>query len=182
MITTGYVATMAAYNAEMNCRLYDAASRLTDAARREPRGAFWGSIHGTLNHLLWGDRAWMARFDGWERPPLPLRESAGLIADFGALRVARVAADARLQDWAGRVTDAWLADDQTWFSGAARREIRRPRASAGRPSVQSPDPPSRSGPCDADRGGGADRRYRSQFWFSSGLSNSADPTLLSPAA
>ena len=38
MITAGYVATMAAYNAEMNRRLYDATSRLTDAARREPRG------------------------------------------------------------------------------------------------------------------------------------------------
>ena len=69
----------------------------------------------------------MARFDGWERPPLPLRESAGLIADFDALRAARVAADAG-SDWAGRVTDAWLADDQTWFSGAAVREMRRPRA------------------------------------------------------
>ena len=128
MITAGYVVTMAAYNAEMNRRVYDAASRLTEAARREQRGAFWGSIHGTLNHLLWGDRAWMARFDGWERPPLPLRESAGLIADFDALRAARVAADTRLQDWAGRVTDAWLAEDQSWLSGAAGREMRRPRA------------------------------------------------------
>ena len=39
----------------------------------QQRGVFWGSIHGTLNHLLWGDRDWMARFDGWERPPLPLQ-------------------------------------------------------------------------------------------------------------
>lgn len=128
MITSGFVVTMAAYNAEMNRRLYGAASRLTDAARRQERGAFWGSIHGTLNHLLWGDRVWMARFDDWERPPLPLRESAGLIDDFDALRAAREADDARLQNWAGRVTDAWLAQDQTWFSGASQREMRRPRA------------------------------------------------------
>lgn len=128
MITSGFVVTMAAYNAEMNRRLYGAASRLTDAARRQERGAFWGSIHGTLNHLLWGDRVWMARFDDWERPPLPLRESAGLIDDFDALRAAREGDDARLQNWAGRVTDAWLAEDQTWFSGASQREMRRPRA------------------------------------------------------
>ncbi len=128
MITPSYVVTMAGYNAEMNRRLYDAASRLTDAARREQRGAFWGSIHGTLNHLLWGDRAWMARFDGWERPPLALRESAGLIDDFDALHAARVADDARLREWAGRVTDGWLAGELTWFSGAAGGEVRRPRA------------------------------------------------------
>ena len=53
MITPAYVRTMAAYNAEMNRRLYGAAARLSDAERRQPRGAFWGSIHGTLNHLLW---------------------------------------------------------------------------------------------------------------------------------
>lgn len=52
MITPAYVRTMAAYNAEMNRRLYGAAARLSDAERRQPRGAFWGSIHGTLNLSL----------------------------------------------------------------------------------------------------------------------------------
>ena len=59
MITPDYVRTMAAYNAEMNRRLYDAAGRLSDAERKQTRGAFWSSIHGTLNHLLWGDRIWI---------------------------------------------------------------------------------------------------------------------------
>ena len=53
MITPAYVGTMAAYNAEMNRRLYGAAGRLSDAERRASRGAFWGSIHGTLTHILW---------------------------------------------------------------------------------------------------------------------------------
>jgi len=65
MITATYIRTMAAYNAEMNRRLYCAAARLSDAERRQPRGAFWGSIHGTLTHILWGDQQWMSRFDGW---------------------------------------------------------------------------------------------------------------------
>jgi hypothetical protein len=56
MITLGYIRTMAEYNAEMNRRLYSAAARLSDSERRLPRGAFWGSIHGTLNHILWGDQ------------------------------------------------------------------------------------------------------------------------------
>jgi uncharacterized damage-inducible protein DinB len=42
MITPSYVRTMAAYNSEMNRRLYAAASRLSDEERRRDRGAFWG--------------------------------------------------------------------------------------------------------------------------------------------
>ena len=76
MITPAYIRTMAEYNAEMNRRLYGAAARLSDAERREPHGAFWGSIHGTLTHILWGDRQWMSRFDGWERPTTPIKQSA----------------------------------------------------------------------------------------------------------
>ena len=82
MITPAYVRTMAAYNAEMNRRLYTAAARLSDTERRQPRGAFWGSIHGTLNHLLWGDRQWMSRFDNWPKPDVAIKQSAGLIEDF----------------------------------------------------------------------------------------------------
>ena len=65
MITPAYVRTMAAYNSEMNRRLYGPAARLSDEARKADRGAFWGSIHKTLTHILWGDNSWMSRFDGW---------------------------------------------------------------------------------------------------------------------
>ena len=68
LINPAYVRTMAAYNAEMNRRIYGAAERLGDDVRRQDRGAFWASIHGTLCHLLWGDQMWMARFDGWPKP------------------------------------------------------------------------------------------------------------------
>jgi len=52
MINPDYIRTMAEYNAEMNRRLYGAAARLSDPEQRLPRGAFWGSIHGTLTHIL----------------------------------------------------------------------------------------------------------------------------------
>ena len=68
LVNAAFVRTMAAYNAEMNRRLYAAAGRLPDAERRKDRGAFWGSLHGTLSHLVWGDQMWMARFDGWPKP------------------------------------------------------------------------------------------------------------------
>ena len=124
MITAGYARTMAAYNAEMNRRLYAAAGRLDDAERRADRGAFWGSIHGTLNHFLWGDQQWMSRFDNWPKPEVAIKGSAGLIDDFAALRAARERADADISRWAAKVDDAWMAEDLVWFSGAAGREMR----------------------------------------------------------
>jgi uncharacterized damage-inducible protein DinB len=118
---------MAAYNAEMNRRLYAAAARLSDAERRAPHGAFWGSIEGTLNHILWGDRMWMSRFEGWPKPALPIKESAGLYDDFAALSAARVEADEAISLWAETLDDDFLAQDLIWWSGAANREIRAPR-------------------------------------------------------
>ena len=126
MITTAYIRTMAAYNAEMNRRLYGAAGWLSDDERREPHGAFWGSIHGTLTHILWGDRQWMSRFDGWERPATPIKQSAGMIEDFSVLSAEREKADKDISRWANKVDDSWLAEDLTWFSGAANREVRAP--------------------------------------------------------
>src|SRR5258707_8560109 len=128
MVNPAFVRTMAAYNAEMNRRLYEASAHIPDATRRESRGAFWGSLHGTLCHLVWGDRMWMARFDGWEKPAVIQKESATLIEDFDELRHQRVADDAKISDWAGRVTDEWLAQDQTWFSSSVQKELSQQRS------------------------------------------------------
>jgi uncharacterized damage-inducible protein DinB len=56
--------TLAAYNRWMNERLYACCAGLSDAERKQDRGAFFRSIHGTLNHLLLGDRLWLGRFTG----------------------------------------------------------------------------------------------------------------------
>ena len=127
MITPAYVRTMAAYNAEMNRRLYSAATRLSEDERRLPRGAFWGSIHGTLCHILWGDRQWMSRFDNWPKPATLIKESAGMIGDFAELTRERERADGEITLWAHNVDDTWLDQDLTWFSGAANREVAAPR-------------------------------------------------------
>lgn len=128
MIDLGYLRAMAAYNSEMNRRLYAAAGRLSDEVRRAEGGAFWGSIHGTLCHLLWADRMWMSRFDGWERPAASLAESATFMPDFAKLREARVAADSGIEAWVARLEPAWLQGSLTWFSGAAQREMSSGRA------------------------------------------------------
>jgi uncharacterized damage-inducible protein DinB len=119
---------MAAYNAEMNRRLYAAAARLSDAERRVPRGAFWGSIHGTLTHILWGDRQWMSRFDNWPKPATPIKQSAQMIENFSELAATRSEADADIIGWAHQVDDTWLGEDMAWFSGAAGREMHAPKS------------------------------------------------------
>ena len=124
----GFVRMMAGYNAEMNRRLYAAAGRLSEAERRRERGAFWGSIHGTLAHLLWADRQWMGRLDGWERPGQSLAESGSDPRPFEDLLADRAEADARIEAWAAGVSPEWLGGELTWFSGAAGREMRKPVA------------------------------------------------------
>src|SRR5262245_54770635 len=126
-VNAGYVQMMARYNAEMNRRLFAAAQRLSDEDRRRQRGAFWGSIHGTLCHLLWGDQMWMSRFDGWTKPAVIQKDSATLVSDFGELRRLRIDADQRISAWAGRVTGDWLAEDQVWFSSSASAEMKMQR-------------------------------------------------------
>lgn len=57
-----HIALMANYNQWMNRKLYDAANTLTDAELTQDRHAFFGSILGTLNHLVLGDTVWLKRF------------------------------------------------------------------------------------------------------------------------
>ena len=77
----------AGYNAWCNERLYAAAAKLTDADYRANRGAFFKSLHGTLNHLLVGDRIWMQQYAGAGDVPKSL--DAILYDDFDSLRAAR---------------------------------------------------------------------------------------------
>lgn len=85
---------LAGYNRWCNDRLYEATAALADADYRADRGAFFGSVHGTLNHLLVADRIWMRRFTG--RGDAPARLNAILFEDLASLRGARRAEDERI--------------------------------------------------------------------------------------
>jgi uncharacterized damage-inducible protein DinB len=129
MITPAYVRTMAEYNRWQNQNLYAAADTLTDAQRKEQRGAFFGSIHGTLCHLLWGDQIWMSRFAGTPRPKAAgIPESPTMIDNWDELKRERAAFDDTIVGWAGRLEPQWLEGDLTWYSGASKRDVTRPKA------------------------------------------------------
>src|SRR2546422_1213467 len=84
--------TMARYNRWMNERVYERCEKLPDAERKTDRGAFFRSIHGTLNHLLLGDRLWLSRFLSREFRVSTLADE--LYADFAELRRERAKTDA----------------------------------------------------------------------------------------
>jgi uncharacterized damage-inducible protein DinB len=114
MFTGTYPQLMAAYNRWMNEKTYAACAALPDEERRRDRGAFFKSIHGTLNHLLWGDGAWMGRFTGKSYPSAAPGQD--IYADFAQLQEARVVMDAEILAWAETLTPAWLAEPMTWTS------------------------------------------------------------------
>ncbi|MZQ88006.1 damage-inducible protein DinB [Frigidibacter albus] len=119
---------MARYNAWQNDNLYAAAALLEDEGRRAPRGAFFGSIHATLNHLLWADRMWLSRFGRGEAPGGGIAGSVALVAEWQALCAARRDMDAVIVDWADALAPEDLAGDLAWYSGASGREMTRPKA------------------------------------------------------
>lgn len=85
---------LSAYNRWANARLYEAAAGLPDTDYRADRGAFFKSVHGTLNHLLVTDRIWMRRFTG--AGEVPDRLDAILFEGLVDLRNARIEEDERI--------------------------------------------------------------------------------------
>lgn len=110
---------MAGYNRWMNDKIYAAAARLPHEAVAEDRGAFFGSILGTLNHLLVADLIWLHRFASYHPTRFetldPIRNMAPPTAidqqlhdRLAPLQLQRSELDARIEDWAGCLTDADL--------------------------------------------------------------------------
>ena len=94
-MSAAYFELLARYNRRVNERLFAACTELSDEERKLDRGAFFRSIHGTLNHVLVGDQIWLARFEGQTVPSTRL--DAILYDDFEELRRARSLEDERIE-------------------------------------------------------------------------------------
>lgn len=119
---TPQIATlMAEYNRWMNERLYEAAARLDGETLAADRGAFFGSILGTLNHIAVGDTIWLHRFARHEasfsslsalsRFPQPSSLSQSLAPDLEGLRGYRRELDALIERWASQLRPEHLSAD-----------------------------------------------------------------------
>jgi len=114
----------AGYNAWANHRLHAACAQLDEADYKAERGAFFGSIHGTLNHLLVTDRMWRARLRGETLPPHGL--DAVIFHDLTTLREARVHEDTALSAYVAGLTDDQVAGEFRWTRMADGTEVVQP--------------------------------------------------------
>ena len=112
MISVEHARVMARYNQWQNGSLYAAAATISDAERRKQRGAFFGSIHGTLSHLLWGDRMWLSRFVGNEIREGTGKDSPTLFNDWIDLTSKRIACDQAIVGFAAKLDPSWLYGDR----------------------------------------------------------------------
>jgi uncharacterized damage-inducible protein DinB len=111
---------LARYNTWMNDKLYAACATLSDEERKRDRGAFFKSIHGTLNHILLADLIWLGRFEG--RPFAFRSLDQELHAGFDELYAERMAVDARIERWAAGLTDAELEAKLEFTSAITKRK------------------------------------------------------------
>lgn len=101
-----YFQLMAQYNYWMNGKIYAICDGIPDSERKRDQGAYFSSIHGTLNHILFGDLAWMGRFT---ETPTKYRIGEEIYSDYEELRKRRVDMDRIIIDWTQDLTEEWLA-------------------------------------------------------------------------
>lgn len=128
MISTAYCHLMARYNRWQNRSLMAAADTLSDDERKRDRGAFFGSIAATFNHVLWDDLLWMERFAGNERPEGGIATSLAEPADWPSFKTLRGQRDAALIGWADTLDDSDLPGPVSWFPGGSDVRMEKPRA------------------------------------------------------
>lgn len=114
----------AKYNLEFNGKLFHQLSELADAERKKDMGAFFASIHGTLNHILLADRIWLERF-AVAFPAMSSLNGAALVhdfksldqelfADFGELHAERRHTDRVISNWAEELSDDRLRETMSY--------------------------------------------------------------------
>ncbi|MEM7683786.1 MAG: DinB family protein [Pseudomonadota bacterium] len=105
---------MADYNSWANCRVFDAVYGLADEVFRRDLGAFFHSLHGTLNHIYVADLVWMSRFRGLPNPPWKLSHIAH--DEPGELRRRREALDRDIIGYTGALTEKQLAAEFSYIT------------------------------------------------------------------
>lgn len=128
MTPSAHYRMFARYNEWANGRLYDAAGRLSVEQYRADRGAFFKSVHGTLNHLLVTDRIWMQRFTG--EGEAPDRLDAVLFETFDELRAARVSEDNRILRYVEGLDEARISGTIRYRRVSSREEFEQELAPA----------------------------------------------------
>lgn len=123
MLTREYCITMARYNAWQNRGLRKILQEMSPSDLTKDRGAFFGSIFATVNHILWADAVWIARFEGKPAPEVSIEDSTSFQPTAAAWSGERFRMDGHIQLWAEKVTSLDLMSNLTWYSGTLEAEV-----------------------------------------------------------
>lgn len=126
MISTEYCQMMARYNMWQNKQLVEILDPMEFADLTKDRGAFFKSIFGTMNHILWGDGMWLSRLGHYAPPDVAGAESASFKKTYEDWKQARSATDETLISWASSLTSEDLAREMTWESKLSDMSLTRP--------------------------------------------------------
>lgn len=124
MISTQYCQTMAEYNHWMNQKLYKICDTLAESELQQDRGLFFNSIYGTLNHLMFGDIAWLCRLQG--QADLVPDIGVELYSSYNEMREARSSLDAQLIAYAAQLHETELNKTLTFVSKGSGQTLHRP--------------------------------------------------------
>ena len=120
MIEAAFACTMARYDRWQNRSLIASADTLSDEERWQDRGAFFGSIAQTLNHILWDHRVWLARLSGDETTAREIGAGHPYTddpCDWDAYKRERASLDAEIEVWSNSLSGADVARFVPWVRG-----------------------------------------------------------------
>jgi len=124
MYDKSMLSLMADHNRWMNEKLYAVCAYIPDEARKRDLGAFFRSIHGTLNHLLLVDRLWFGRMTSNPFPVQTLDQE--LYADFDTLKRERADTDVVMAGFIAELQPARLAETVTYISFVKKESVTLP--------------------------------------------------------
>lgn len=126
MITPGFAVTMARYNSWQNAQLVPSLQALSEDALRQDRGAFFGSLFGTINHLMWGDQMWLFRFGATPEPKVAAAQHKELTGSLDEWVIERGKTDAAISQWVSSLTQDILDSEIKWHSVLSDKRMSTP--------------------------------------------------------
>jgi len=93
---------LSSYNSWMNEKIYSECSKLSDSVRKKDSKAFFKSIHGTLDHIIYGDLAWLERLRDDKFTPRSIDNV--LYESWDELTITRVSLDKEIDEWVNQFT------------------------------------------------------------------------------
>lgn len=122
MIDPEYVRTLAQYNEWQNTQLLGTMRGVNQDVLYQDRGAYFGSIFATANHILWSDQLWMSRFTNYPAPMGNYAKGTEISSSLEDWAIERFRLDRAICDWGQHIKAVDLAGELSWFSVINQRE------------------------------------------------------------